>query len=72
MGINLKQAIKEGKLEEFAAENEVQDPHPQGESRFWRLLEAMLSPAASVETSDAEHDEGCDETQTPSDTSEGV
>ncbi len=70
--MNLKQAIKDGKLEEFAAENEVQDPHPEGESRFWRLLEAMLSGSASEETSGAENAEGCDETQTPSGTSEGV
>jgi hypothetical protein len=70
--VNLKQAIQEGRIEEFAAEHEVQDPHPKGESRFWRLLEAMLSPATSAETSDAERGEGCDETQTPSDTSEGV
>jgi hypothetical protein len=70
--INLKQAIKEGKLEEFSAEHEVQDPHPEGESRFWRLLEAMLGPSASAGTSDAEHGEGSDETQTLPDTSEGV
>lgn len=70
--MNLKQAIKQGKLEEFAAEHEVQDPHPEGESRFWRLLEAMLSPLASVETSDAERGEGSDGTQTPPDISEGV
>jgi hypothetical protein len=70
--VNLKQAIKEGKLEVFAAEHEVQDPHPEGESRFWRLLELMLGPQASEETSDAEHNEGSAETQTPQDTSEGV
>ena len=70
--MNLKQAIKEGRLKEFAAEHEIQDPHPEGESRFWRLLEAMLSHSASEETSDAEHDEGSDETQTLPDTSEGV
>ena len=70
--MNLKQAIQEGKIEEFAAEHEVQDPHPEGESRFWRLLEAMLGQPASGETSDAEHDEGSDETQTQQDTSEGV
>ena len=70
--MNLKQAIQEGKIEEFAAEHEVQNPRPDGVSRFWRLLEAMLSPVASGETSDAEHGEGSDETQTPQDTSEGV
>ena len=32
--MNLKQAIKEGKLDQFAAENEVEDPHPEGESAF--------------------------------------
>ena len=70
--MNLKQAIKEGKLGEFAAEHEVQDPHPEGEARFWRLLETMLAHSASEETSGAEHDEGSDETQTPPDTSEDV
>jgi hypothetical protein len=72
MALNLKQAIKEGRLQEFAEENEIQDPHPEGESRFWRLLGAMLGPSASKETSDAEHAEGSDETRTPPDTSEGV
>ena len=70
--MNLKQAIKEGKLEEFAAEHQVQDAHPEGESQFWRLLKAMLGLSASGETSDAERDEGSDDTQTPQDTSEDV
>ena len=70
--MNLREAIAKGKLGEFAAEHEVQDPHPEGESRFWRLLEAMLSPSASKGTSDAERDEGSGETQTQQDTSEGV
>jgi hypothetical protein len=70
--MKLKQAIKEGKLEEFAEENEIKDPHPEGESRFWRLLEAMLGGSASEETSDAERDGGFGETRTPPGTSEGV
>lgn len=70
--MNLKQAIKEGRLKEFVEEHEIEDPHPESESRFWRLLEAMLSPSASGETSDAGHSEGSDETQIPPDTSEDV
>jgi hypothetical protein len=66
--LNLKQAIREGKLEEFAAEHEPKDPHPEGESRFWRLLSLITGKQSSEETSDAEPSEGSDETQTPSDT----
>ena len=68
--MNLKQAMKEGKLRQFAEEHEIEDPHPEGESRFWRLLEAMLSPQASEATSDVEHAEGSGETQTQPNTSE--
>jgi hypothetical protein len=70
--MNLKQALKEGKLKQFAEEHEIEDPHPEGDSRFWRLLELMLSPSASEETSDAVRDEGSDDTQTQQDTSEDV
>ena len=54
------------------------DPHPNTEDRFNRLLQEMAKPAKQVEqipseedqTSDAERDEDCGDTQTPTDTSE--
>jgi hypothetical protein len=70
--MNLKQAIKEDKLEEFAKEHEIKDPHPDGDSRFWKLLALMTGSSASAEASDGEPSEGSDETQTPKDISEGV
>lgn len=70
--MNLKQAIKDGKLEEFAAEHEPEDPHPECESRFWRLLSLIAGKPAYEGTSDAERGEGSDETQTQPDISEDV
>jgi hypothetical protein len=66
--ITLKQAIKEGKLDQFAAENELEDPHPEGAERFLALLALMTGTQASAGTSDVVVCEGSDETQTPSDT----
>lgn len=66
--MNLKQAIKEGKLDQFAAENEVEDPHPEGESRFWQLLSLITGTQAIAGTSNEVVCEGSDGTQTSSDT----
>jgi hypothetical protein len=51
------------------------DPHPQAEERFERLLRAMAKlvfgkPEEEPQTSDAGRDEDCADTQTPIDTSE--
>ena len=70
--MNLKQAIKQGKLEEFAKEHEIKDPHPDGEARFWKLLALMTGSSTSAEASGEEPCEGSDETQIPKDTSEDV
>lgn len=70
--MNLKQALSEGKLNEFAAEHEIEDPRPDGEWRFWKLLELMTGSSASSETSGGEPSEGSDETQIRRDTSEDV
>lgn len=66
--MNLKQALKEGRLDEFAAEHEIEDPRPDGEWRFWKLLELMSGSSASSETSGEEPSEGSDETRTRQDT----
>lgn len=70
--MNLKQAIEQGKLDEFAAEHEIADPHPEGEARFWKLLDLMLGNSASAPASGEEPCEGSDETQTQPDTSKDV
>ena len=51
------------------------DPHPETEDRFNRLLRAMAKPVFETQeeesqTSDEATDEGCGDTQTPTDTSE--
>lgn len=54
------------------------DPHPDAEDRFNRLLQEMVKPvkldeqtqSGEDQTSDAERDEGCGDIQTPTDTSE--
>jgi hypothetical protein len=66
--LNLKRALEQGKLDEFAAEHEIEDPRPDGEWRFWKLLELMSGSSASSETSHEEPSEGSDETQTRRDT----
>ena len=68
--MNLKEALKLGKLDQFAKEHEIEDPHPDGEWRFWKLFDLMTSGMpASAETSDAAHDEDYDEIQTHRDIS---
>lgn len=51
------------------------DPYPETEQRFERLLRTMAKPVEKIpseedQTSDAERVEDCDDTQTPTDTSE--
>ncbi len=51
------------------------DPHPDTEDRFNRLLQEMAKPVLQKQleedqTSDEERDEDCGDTQTPTDTSE--
>lgn len=62
--MNLKQAIEQGKLDEFAVEHEIEDPRPDGASRFWHLLALMLGSSASEPASSGAPCEGSDETQT--------
>jgi hypothetical protein len=62
--MNLKEAKKAGKLDEFIKEHEVVDPEPDAWDRFWKLVELMTGSSASEEISDEEHGEGSDETQT--------
>ncbi len=67
--MNLNEALKLGKLNQFVREHEIKDPRPDGESRFWRLFDLMTSGTpASSETSDEAHSEDYDETQTRRDT----
>jgi len=39
--MNLKEALKRGKLKQFAKEHENKDPHPMGKERFDALMDAM-------------------------------
>lgn len=45
--MNLKEAIKRGKLKQFAKEHEIKpdDRHPQGKERLDALMEAMTKGA---------------------------
>jgi len=70
--MNLKQAIEQNKLDEFAREHEITDPRPDGDWRFWRLLELMTGSSSSEGTSDGEPSAGSAGTRTPQDTSEGA
>jgi hypothetical protein len=40
--MNLKEALKWGKLKQFAKEHENKDPHPMGKERFDQLMELMV------------------------------
>ena len=68
--MNLKQAIEQGRLDEFVAEHEVENPHPDGEFRFWKLLALMTGSSTSAPASGAESCGNSDETQTQPNTSE--
>lgn len=51
------------------------DPHPETEDRFERLMRSMAKPVfekqeEESQASDEATDEGCGDTQTPKDTSE--
>lgn len=53
------------------------DPHPETEDRFNRLLRSMVKPVFETreeesQTLDEATDEDCDDTQTLTDTSEGA
>lgn len=45
--MNLKDALKRGKLKQFAREHEIKpsDQHPQGKERFDSLMDAMTKGA---------------------------
>ena len=43
--MNLKEAMKRGKLKQFAKEHEIKDAHPMGKERFDTLLDAMARGA---------------------------
>ena len=63
--MNLKEAQKLGKLEQFANEHEIANPRPDGEQRFHKLIELMAgSPTASDETSGQDASADYDETRT--------
>ena len=68
--MNLKDAINLGKLDDFIYEHEIPDLHPDGENRFFKLMELMFteSPLEDVETSDQDAPSDCAETQTRQDT----
>ena len=46
--MNLKDALKRGKLKQFAKEHENTDPHPQGKERFDALMDAMARGTSPV------------------------
>lgn len=68
--LSLEEAQKEGKLERFATEH----PAATDSERFDALLAAMAGgkPEAEGPSSGEAESEGCDGTQTPTDTSEGA
>jgi hypothetical protein len=64
--MNLKEAQKLGKIDEFIKEHEIEDPLPDGWERFWKLLSLMTEGhPASTETSDEELSEDFDEIEIP-------
>ncbi len=68
--MNLKEAINLGRLNDFITEHEIPDLHPDGENRFFKLMELMFteSPLEDAETSDLAAPSDCAETQTRRDT----
>lgn len=64
--LSLEEARRKGKLERFAKE------HPsEADERFWSLLDSIVKgKKSSQETSVQACPDSCNETQTPSDTSE--
>jgi len=63
--MNLKEALKNHTLDQFIKEHEIADPHPDGESRFSKLVDLMAGSLEAVsEALDEALSEDCDETQT--------
>ena len=66
--LSLEEARKKGLIDRFCKEH----PSKADTGRFKRLLDAITTtPQASQETSARASPDSCNETQTPSDTSEG-
>ena len=62
--MNLKEALKLGKLDQFIKDHEIADPHPDGEGRFSKLIDLMAGSLEAVsETLNEALSEDCDETQ---------
>ena len=71
--MNLKEALKLGRLEQFAKEHEIEDPRPDNWARFQRLFELMASgKPASEAASDVEPSEDYDETRTHPNSSKDI
>lgn len=67
--MNLKQAIKNGLIDQFAAEHPVTDMAEDAKEAFDSVMDSIVETASALGTSDADHDDGSDETQTPQGTS---
>jgi len=65
------EARNAGKLDEFARDFVIEDPHPDGIERFWKVLAAMTGTKADREASRPDGSADCTDTQTPSHTSKG-
>lgn len=71
--MNLKDALKNNALDNFIKEHEITDPHPDGESRFSKLIDLMAGSLEAVsETLDEVLSEDCDDTQTHQGSSKDV
>lgn len=66
--MNLNEAIKTGKLEQFAKEHEIKDTRPDGPQRFGYVLNRMAGMTSSEATSKQVFSEDYNETQTRQDT----
>ena len=65
------EALKTGRLDEFAKAYEIKDPHPNGAARFEAAL-AMLGKPRGQRASAQAASADCSDTQTPSRTSQGA
>jgi len=66
--VNLNEAIKSGKVEQFAEEHEVKDARPDGPQRFSYVLGRMSGKTKEEASSSTAFSEGYSETQTRRDT----